>query len=82
MENVNYKINPCGQYYTVLKRDSQKTVFVFVWDFFHFLSFDDTLPDLRYYGTAKTRQDAEELIRRELPDRPIRWKYCPRSCTY
>ena len=82
--STNTKINPNAQFYTVLTRENGRTAFVFVWDFFHWLTFDSAnqLDDIKYVGTGKTRIQAMEIIRENLPGYQIRFKYCPRSCTW
>ena len=77
----NSKINQNARFFTVLKRDSGKTAFIFVWDFAHWLTFDSAnrLTDIRYYGTGKTYQEALEIINRDLPGCRSAVKYCPKS---
>ena len=71
-------IRPNAQFYTILKRDSGKTVFVW-------LRFDSEgrFSDIRYYATAKTRADAEHWISKHFAGfPPVVFKYCPRSASY
>lgn len=76
---MEYSIKPNARFFTVLARRSGKKVFIFVWDFMHWLRFDDSIPDVVLLGTGKTRQEAEQLAAAKLPGRQIVYKYCPNS---
>lgn len=75
MEN---SIKPNQQFFTVLARRSGRKVFIFVWDFGHWLRFDSSIPDIMLLGTGKTRKEAEALAAEKLPGRKIVYKYCPK----
>lgn len=78
----NVKLDPRAQQFALLKRDCHKTAFVFVWDFYHWLSFDSQgkCDDIRFYGAARSYAEALELAARVLPGCKVIFKYCPRSC--
>ena len=80
----NIKLDPRAQQFTLLKRDGARTAFIFVWDFFHWLSFDSQgkLDDIRFYGSAHTHTEALELAARELPGCKVVFRYCPRTAAW
>ena len=75
---MEYSINMNQRFFTVLARRSGRKVFIFVWDFGHWLSFDSSVPDIMLLGTGKTRQEAEQIAAAKLPGRQIVYKYCPK----
>ena len=77
-----YSINPNARFFTVLRRESGKKAFIFVWDMMHWLTFDSQgkLKDIKYVGTGKNWDQAYEIIGKNFPaNTPIVIKYCPKS---